>query len=65
MAKEIKKIIYIELDDELTAVYEKLKAVKGSEVYIVCPKQSLLFQSIVNLKILRRKAERLGKTIFL
>ncbi len=65
MAKENKKIIYIELDDELTTVYEKVKEAKGSEVYIVCPKQALLFQSIVNLKILQKKATKLKKAIFL
>lgn len=60
-----KKVIYIELDDEVTTVFEKVKEAKCNEVYIVCPNQSLLFQSIVNLKILKKKALKLKKEIFL
>jgi len=52
-----KKIIYIEIDDEVTAVYDKIKKVNAKHVYVVAPKRSILFQSIVNLRILKRKAE--------
>lgn len=60
-----KKIIYIEIDDEVTAVYDKIKNLRTKNVYIVAPKRSILFQSIVNLKILNRKAADLGKNIAL
>ncbi|MBI4232395.1 hypothetical protein HY605_04130, partial [Candidatus Peregrinibacteria bacterium] len=60
-----KKVVYIEIDDEVTAVYDKVKAVKSKHVYIVAPKRSIIFQSIVNLKILNRKAEDEGKKIYL
>lgn len=59
-----KKIIYVEIDDEVTVVYDKVKAVPGKEIYIVAPKRSILFQSVVNLKILKRKAEDDGKKIY-
>lgn len=59
-----KKVIYIEIDDEVTAVFDKVKAIKGNHVYIVVPKRSILFQSIVNLKILKRKAEDDHKKIY-
>ena len=60
-----KKVIYIEIDDEVTAVYDKVKNINKKHIYIVAPKRSILFQSIVNLKILKRKAEDDKKKIYL
>lgn len=60
-----KKVIYVEIDDEVTVVFDKVKAVKGKHVYIVVPKRSILFQSVVNLKILKRKSEDDDKKIYL
>lgn len=59
-----KKVIYLEIDDEITAIYDKLKQLKMKNVYIVVPKRAILFQSIVNLRILKRKAEDLEKNIY-
>jgi len=59
-----KKVIYVEIDDEVTAVYDKVKAVHGKHIYIVVPKRSILFQSVVNLKILKRKSEESDKKIY-
>jgi hypothetical protein len=60
-----KKVVYIEIDDEVTVVYDRLKSVRSKHVYIVAPKRAILFQSVVNLKILKRKADEDGKTIYL
>lgn len=60
-----KKIIYVEIDDEVTAIYDKIKSIRTKDIYIVVPKRAIIFQSIVNLKILKRKAEDDGKTIYL
>lgn len=60
-----KKVLYIEIDDEVTQIYDRLKQLKMKNVYIVAPKRAILFQSIVNLRILKRKAEDLGKNIFI
>ena len=49
-----KKVVYAEIDDEVTAVYDKFKSVSGRHIYIVVPQRSILFQSVVNLKILKR-----------
>jgi len=54
-----KKIIFIEIDEEITTIFEKLKPLKIKNIYLVVPKRALLFQSIINLKILKRKAEDL------
>ncbi|MBI5753592.1 hypothetical protein HZA40_00420, partial [Candidatus Peregrinibacteria bacterium] len=60
-----KKVIYAEIDDEVTALFDKLKQTNSKSVYIVVPKRAIIFQSVVNLKILKRKAEDSGKEIFL
>ncbi len=60
-----KKVIYIQIDDEITAIYDRLKQLKMKNIYIVVPKRAIVFQSIVNLKILKRKAEDLEKNIYI
>ncbi len=60
-----KKVVYIEIDDEITAIYDRIKNLKMKNVYLVVPKRAILFQSIVNLKILKRKIEDMEKNIFI
>jgi len=60
-----KKVIYIEIDDEIGSVYEKIAQVNTKHVYIVVPQRAVIFQSIVNLKILKRKAKEQSKNIYL
>lgn len=63
--KSAKKVLYLEIDDEITTIYDRLKHLKVKNIYIVVPKRALLFQSIVNLKILKRTAEELEKNVFI
>jgi hypothetical protein len=59
-----KKVIYAEIDEEVTVVFDKVKSVGVKHVYIVVPKRAILFQSGVNLRILKRKAEDVKKKIY-
>lgn len=63
--RRTKKVLYIEIDDEVTTIYDRIKSHKIKNLYLVVPKRAILFQSIVNLKILKRKAEDLEKNIFI
>lgn len=63
MAKEEKNILYLEIDDEITAVIDKLKNQPGSTISLVVPKRASLIQSIVNLKLLKREADKLKKEV--
>lgn len=56
---------YIEKDEEITSIVEKLKRTKASEVFIVVPKSALLIQSIINLKLLKKEAQVRGKEILI
>jgi hypothetical protein len=60
-----KKVLFTEIDDEITSIYDKLKKYKMKNIYIVVPKRAILFQSIVNLRILKRKAEDLNKNVYI
>ncbi|MFZ2834668.1 MAG: hypothetical protein WA019_05730 [Candidatus Moraniibacteriota bacterium] len=54
---------YIDIDEEITSIVEKLRKTKAPEAIMVVPKRSLLIQSIVNLKLLRKEADNLGVKI--
>jgi hypothetical protein len=54
---------YIDIDEEITSIVEKLRKTEAPEVIMVVPKRALLIQSIVNLKLLRKVAEELGLKI--
>lgn len=60
-----KKVLYTEIDDEVTLIYDRLKQMRMKNVYIVVPRRAILFQSVVNLKILKRKASDLEKNIYI
>ncbi|MDD3679170.1 MAG: hypothetical protein PHT36_02930 [Patescibacteria group bacterium] len=55
--------IYLEKDDEITSVVDKLKSARGIILDIVIPKEAIMLQSVINLKLLKRQAEALGKEI--
>ncbi|MBI4708823.1 MAG: hypothetical protein HY764_01305 [Candidatus Portnoybacteria bacterium] len=57
------KIIYIKPEEEITSVIDKLIKIKTDDVFLVIPKNSAISQSLVNLKLLKREADNLGKNI--
>lgn len=66
-AKKIsaKDIIYAEIDDEITTLVDRLRRSSSKELYLVVPQHAMLFQSIVNLRILAAKADEMKKSIFI
>lgn len=59
------KPIYLEPDEEITSVIDKLSAVSDHAVAVVVPKNSSLFQSLINLKLLAKEGEKQSKKIAL
>lgn len=55
--------LFIEVDEEIPSLVEKLKGVEGETVALVVPKNAMVLQSVVNLKLLQREAERFRKKI--
>ncbi|MEK7599746.1 MAG: hypothetical protein AAB462_01795 [Patescibacteria group bacterium] len=65
MAATDKDTIYIDIDDEITGVIDKLSNSKGKVVALVLPKRAAVFQSIVNMKLLKRAADNSKKNLVL
>lgn len=60
-----KDTIYVDVDDEITTVIDKVRSSSGRVVALVLPKRATVFQSIVNMKLLKRSAESAKKNIVL
>lgn len=57
------KVIYAEIDDEITTIFDRIKKMRQKKIAIVVPKRAVLLQSIVNLKILKKKFDELEKEV--
>ena len=60
-----KDVIYIDVDDEITAIIDKLQASPERIVALVLPKRASAFQSVVNMKLLKRSADHFKKSLVL
>ncbi len=59
----MEKVIYLEADEEITSVIDRVKNVSEGKIALVLPKRANLLQSIVNLKLLKRQIDGLGKEV--
>ncbi len=64
-SKSAKKTIYIDPEDEITAVIDKVSSADQSIIALVIPKRAPVFSSIVNMKLLKRAASQNGKNLVL
>ena len=65
MATPNKDTIYIDIDDEITGIIDKVRASNGKILALVLPKRASVFQSIVNMKLLKRSADDAKKHLVL
>ncbi len=65
MADQSKTTIYIDVDDEITNVIDKVLDSSASVIALVLPKRASVFQSTVNMKLLKRKSEEASKKVVL
>jgi hypothetical protein len=56
--------LYLEADEDITSAIDKLHKTVGDTVQIVVPKRSTLLQSIINLKLLKKRPKPLIKSLF-
>jgi len=64
-AKPQKSTIYLDAEDEITAIIEKVRGAHGSIIAVVPPKRAAALQSVVNLKLLQRAARSSKKNLVL
>jgi hypothetical protein len=60
-----KQVVYVDVDDEITTIIEKMKGAEARVVALVLPKRAGVFQSVVNMKLLKRTAEQMDKHLVL
>ena len=60
-----KHTVYIDIDDEITAIIEKVKSSPEKIVALVLPKRATVLQSIVNMKLLKKSAATAKKSLVL
>ncbi|EKE19449.1 MAG: hypothetical protein ACD_9C00013G0001, partial [uncultured bacterium] len=56
---------YIDADEEISSVIDRLNKSVSADNYFVVPKRAIFLQSIVNLKLLKREAEKTGKRLII
>ncbi len=56
-------MIFVQIDEELTSIFERVATLPYKEIYLVVPRRAVLLQSVVNLKILKQKMEEVEKTM--
>ncbi len=64
-AKPSKHTIYVDVDDDITAIIGKVESAPHKIVALVLPKRSATLQSIVNMRLLKRSADKAGKAVAL
>lgn len=65
MATSDKDTIYVDIDDEITTIIDKVHNSEKKIVALVLPKRASVFQSIVNMKLLKRAGEVAKKHLVL
>lgn len=56
-------MIFVQIDEEITTVFERVSPLPYKEIYLVVPRRAVLLQSVVNLKILKQKMEEAEKVL--
>lgn len=64
-SKDPKQTIYLDVDEEITSIIQKVQGSQKSIVALVLPKRATVFQSIVNMKLLKRTADQYKKKVVL
>ncbi len=60
-----KETIYIDVDDEITGIIDKVRDSASSLIVAVLPKRATVLQSSVNMKLLKRSADEASKKLVL
>lgn len=56
------KTVYISLEDDVAKIVKKIKEERSNELVLVFPRQSFLFSDSINLRLLKKQLDVLGKT---
>lgn len=57
------KQLYLEADDEITAIISKIESISSETIALIPPKRSTTLHSVVNLKLLKKAADSVGSKL--
>lgn len=60
-----KKTVYVDVDEEITGIIDKVRSANEPILALVIPKRAAVFSSVVNLKLLKRAADQTKKRVVL
>ncbi len=60
-----KSTVYVDVEDDITAIIDKVGSAKQAVVALVLPKRSAVLQSTVNMRLLKRSADKHDKKVVL
>ena len=63
--KPSKATVYVDVDDEITGIIDKVDGSASKVVALVLPKRATMLKSIVNMRLLKRSADTAGKNVVL
>ena len=55
--------LYINLEDDVSKIAEKIKKIRANSLVLVCPKRCFLFNDSINLRLLKKQTDFLGKEV--
>ncbi len=55
--------IYIDVDEEITSILDRVRQESTMNIFLVVPKGAMLLDSIINLKLLKKESEKMGKVV--
>lgn len=61
----MQNLIYVQIDEDISSILQRIDHFKNSTIRLVIPKKSILFQSSVNLGILKHRSEEKGNLLIL
>lgn len=61
----LSQVVYVNIDDEVATIFDQIQRKTKDKIYLIAPNRAVLFQSLINLKILKRKATDLKKELIL
>ena len=59
----MEEFIYLEVDEEITSIIDRMHQNKTDRFGLVVPRGATVLQSVVNLKLIKKEAEKLDKAI--
>lgn len=57
--------VYLNLEDDVSKIVARLKHINQPQAILVCPKRCLLLSDSINLRLLKKQTDLLGKEVFI